>query len=193
MSEERQPDPKALYVEGTRILGPFDYDRFSAAIPRLKHRTIFKAYFWAGLRYVEGQRLHDNPEWYIPEREVIRLPKEAQKKHKQKLKVRYIPVKDQLAEVIEYFLDGQRPPTLQAWDKNLKSWAVKADMNPYGFNARMTRKSVESWMLTAGIPEYEVYQRQGHDPLTSMRHYQGLAFTKEEKGEIKRRLVGWTE
>ncbi len=26
MSEERQPDPKALYVEGTRILGPFDYD-----------------------------------------------------------------------------------------------------------------------------------------------------------------------
>ena len=55
MSEERQPDTKALYVE--------------------------------------GQRLHDNPEWYIPEREVINLPKEAQRKHKQKLKVRYIPVR----------------------------------------------------------------------------------------------------
>jgi len=33
MSEERQPDTKALYVEGTKILGPFDYDKFSAAIP----------------------------------------------------------------------------------------------------------------------------------------------------------------
>ncbi|AKB26292.1 hypothetical protein MSMTP_2823 [Methanosarcina sp. MTP4] len=48
-------------------------------------------------------------------------------------------------------------------------------------------------MLMAGIPEYEVYQRQGHDPLTSMRHYQGLAFTKEEKEEIQRRLAGWME
>jgi len=66
-------------------------------------------------------------------------------------------------------------------------------MNPYGFNARITRKSVESWMLTADIPEYEVYQRQGHDPITSMRHYQGLAFTKEEKVEIKRMLAGWTD
>jgi len=37
-------------------------------------------------------------------------------------------------------------------------------MNPHGFNAGMTRKSVDSRMLMAGIPEYEVYQRQARSP-----------------------------
>jgi hypothetical protein len=31
------------------------------------------------------------------------------------------------------------------------------------------RKTIESWMLKAGIPEIEIYSRQGHDPITSLR------------------------
>ncbi len=47
-------------------------------------------------------------------------------------------------------------------------------------------------MLTAGIPEYEVYQRQGQVPL-SMWHYQVLVLTKGKKAKIKRRLAEWTD
>jgi hypothetical protein len=32
-------------------------------------------------------------------------------------------------------------------------------------------------MLKAGIPEIEIYSRQGHDPITSLRYYQSLSFT----------------
>jgi hypothetical protein len=36
------------------------------------------------MRYVELQRLYDNPQWYYKERNQIILPKEAQLKVKQK-------------------------------------------------------------------------------------------------------------
>jgi len=193
MKRELTPDPKAVYVEGSRILGPFELDKFISAIPKLTHRTMFKFFLWSGVRYIEGQRIHDHPEYYIQERQTIHLPKEAQKKVKQKIKVRYIPVKGVLADTIDYFFEGKRPPTVQAWDKNLKAWAEKAGFNPYGFNSRMTRKIKESYFLTAGVPEIKVYLMQGHDPVTSLRHYQGLAFTREEEGEIKRRVAPWIE
>jgi len=44
-------------------------------------------------------------------------------------------------------------------------------------------------MLKSGIPEIEIYSRQGHDSLTSMRHYQGLAFSDEEVRDIQKILT----
>jgi hypothetical protein len=46
-------------------------------------------------------------------------------------------------------------------------------------------------MLKAGINEYEIYSRQGHDPVTSLRHYQSLSFTDYEMRDIKKRLLEW--
>ena len=193
MKTDLSPDPKAMYVQGSRLLGPFELDKFISAIPKLKHRTIFNFYLWSGVRYIEGQRIHDNPGYYVQERQTRHLPKEAQKKEKQKIKNRYIPVKGVLTDTIDYYLEGSRPPSVQSWDRNLKVWAEKAGFNPYGFNARMTRKIKESYLLTAGVPEIKVYLMQGHDPITSLRHYQGLAFTREEEAEIKRRVSPWME
>ena len=50
-----------------------------------KFRPIFEVNTITGLRYVELQRLHDHEKWYYTERNQIILPKEAQKKVKQKL------------------------------------------------------------------------------------------------------------
>jgi hypothetical protein len=44
-------------------------------------------------------------------------------------------------------------------------------------------------MLKAGIPEIEIYSRQGHDPITSLRHYQSLSFTDYEMRDIERGLL----
>jgi hypothetical protein len=44
-------------------------------------------------------------------------------------------------------------------------------------------------MLKSGIPEIEIYSRQYHDPITSLKHYQSLPFTDYELRDIKKRLI----
>ena len=46
-------------------------------------------------------------------------------------------------------------------------------------------------MIAAGIIESAVCLRQGHDNLTSMRHYQGLLFSDAELRDIKKKLTAW--
>jgi hypothetical protein len=46
-------------------------------------------------------------------------------------------------------------------------------------------------MIAAGVVESTVCLRQGHDSLTSMRHYQGLAFSDDEIRDIKKQLTAW--
>jgi hypothetical protein len=65
------------------------YDKFITAIPE-SMKAIFDINTITGLRYIELQRLYDNPAWYYKERNQIILPREAQKKEKQKLPKRTI-------------------------------------------------------------------------------------------------------
>ncbi len=75
------------------------------------------------------------------------------------------------------------------WE-NLKRWSEAAEIEPV-VNPKTPRKTIESWMLRAGIPEIEIYSRAGHDPITSLRHYQSLSFTDYELRDIKKRLIEW--
>ena len=76
-------------ADGTKILTVEKYDRFITAIPE-SMKAIFEINTITGLRYIELQRLHENPQWYYKEINQIILPKEAQKKEKQKLPKRTI-------------------------------------------------------------------------------------------------------
>jgi len=180
-----------MYVTGVRILSPSDFDKLLAGIPKKDHKTIFEVLFWTGMRYVEMQRFHDHPEWIMKERNAIHLPEEAQRKGKRTQKERYIPIAPQLKSLLPYFHDGIKPPSRQMWGNDMKRWAKYSGLNPYGMSAKTTRKTIESWMLVSGMPEYKVYLRAGHDPATSLKHYQGLVFTAPEIAEIKTRLAGW--
>ncbi|MBI9010418.1 MAG: site-specific integrase [Tenericutes bacterium] len=178
-----------IFVKGVRVLGPFDYDRIVANIEKDYLQDIFEVCFWSGMRYVEVQRLYDHPEWIMKERRTVHLPAEAQRKAKRTQLERYIyPIPPQLESVLRYFFKGKNPPSQQSWNNNLKRWCEKSGISSRGVSSKSTRKSIESWMISAGIPLNEVCLRQGHDSLTSMRHYQGLPFTPVEKEEIKRRL-----
>jgi hypothetical protein len=46
-------------------------------------------------------------------------------------------------------------------------------------------------MIKAGILESTVCLGQGHDSLTSTRHFQGLAFSEEETRDINNQLTAW--
>lgn len=176
--------------DGTKILTVEEFDRFRQVIPEAR-RAIFEVNAITGLRYVELQRLYDNPIWYNKIRNQIILPKEAQKKVKQKLVKRTI---DKLPSAFPYifkqFLEGPKPPEQSSWNRDLERWSRKAGIMPK-VGPKTPRKTIESWMLKAGIPEIEIYSRQGHDPITSLRHYQSLSFTAYELKDIKKRLQEW--
>ncbi|RPJ73286.1 MAG: site-specific integrase [Alphaproteobacteria bacterium] len=176
--------------DGTKVLTVEEYDRFVKAIPA-KFKPIFEVSTITGLRYIELQRLHRNPLWYFQDRNQIILPKEAQKKVKQNAPKRTI---DKLPATFPYliraFLEGRRPPERTTWWDNLSRWSEKAKIEPK-VGPKTPRKTIESWMLKAGIPEIEIYSRQGHDPVTSLRHYQSLSFTDYEMREIEKRLTEW--
>ena len=176
--------------DGTKVLTVEEYDRLRAAIHK-NAKALFEVDVITGLRYVELQRLYENPSWYIESRNQIILPKEAQKKVKQKLVKRTI---DKLPSTFSYvfnqFLESSKPPERSSWNRDLARWSVKAGINPKVGN-KTPRKTIESWMLKCGIPEIEIYSRQGHDPITSLRHYQSLSFTDYELRDIKKRLTEW--
>lgn len=182
----------SILVKKVRILTPDDYDKILAEIDKPYQRRRFLVLFWSGMRYAEFERFHNNPEWYIQSRNTIHLPEYAQRKVKRKQRDRYIhPLPELLQEIIVQFHKDPKPPTIQGWNQALKRWSKNAGLNPYGMSAKTTRKSIESWMIAAGVPENIVYLRQGHDRITSLQHYQGLPFTPTERAEIKRRLAGW--
>src|SRR5664280_953434 len=100
-------------------------------------------------------------------------------------------IKKTLSYLLKDFWQARRPPLESTWNKNLQRWAQDAGLNPYGLSAKTTRKTIESWCVAAGIIESSVCLRQAHDSLTSMRHYQGLAFSEDEMRDIKKQLTSW--
>lgn len=177
-------------ADGTKVLNVEEYDKYLQAISK-RYRTMFEVNVITGLRYVEMQRLYDNPKWYSELRNQIILPPEAQKKVKQKLVKRTV---DRLPTTFRYifqdFVNGPRPPDRTAWNRDLARWSEKAGIEPK-VGPKTPRKTIESWMLKSGIPEIEIYSRQGHDPITSLQHYQSLSFTDYEQRDINKRLTEW--
>jgi len=189
---EKDNEALHLYVRGIRILTPQEYANLRDVIPNDRHKTILEVLLVTGMRYAEMLRLYEHKEWYNEKRNIIHLPEEAQKKHKRRQLERTIhPLPAMFCHVLKSFWQGKRPPLEATWNKNLQRWAQKAGISPYGMSAKTTRKTIESWMISGGIIESTVCLRQGHDSLTSMRHYQGLAFSDDEVRMIKKQLTAW--
>ena len=189
---ERDPEVLHLYVKDIRILTSKEYEALKTAIPKEAHKTILDILLITGMRYIEVLRLYDHKEWYNEKRNLIHLPESAQKKQKRRQLERTIhPLPSMFSDLLRDFWQANRPPQETTWNKNLQRWAVAAGINPYGLSVKTTRKTLESWMITAGIIESAVCLRQGHDSLTSMRHYQGLVFSDDELLDIKKKLTAW--
>lgn len=180
------------YVKEIRILTPTEYQKLRAAIPKERHRVLLDVLLITGMRYVEVQRLWAHREWYIECENMIHLPDEAQKKVKRRQIERTItPLPSMFNYILKDFFEAQKPPAETNWNKDLRKWAVMAGIHPYGLSAKTTRKTIESWCIKAGMLESTVCLRQGHDSLTSMKHYQGLAFNDNENNDIKKQLTSW--
>ncbi|WP_407347439.1 hypothetical protein V7O61_03330 [Methanolobus sp. WCC1] len=81
-----------------------------------------------------------------------------------------------MENVLDYFFGNKKPPSRSAWNENLLRWAERSELNPLGLSSKTTRKSIESWLITADIPLNVICLRQWYDSLISLLHYQGLPF-----------------
>lgn len=174
-----------------RILVPQDVDALVNVITKDHLRTLFAICFWTGMRYVEVRRLYQHKEWIMEGRRQIKLDREAQQKPRRLAPERYVPIPPQIEGELKYFFKNQRPPSPQNWNNDLTRFAERAGLGTEGILPKMTRASIESWMFAAGLPESWICLRQGHDKLTSLKHYQGIPFVESEVLEIKQRIAGW--
>lgn len=189
---KKDPDNLHLYVKDVRILTPKEYESLKSVIPTDRHKTCFDILLITEMRYEEFLRLYDHKEWYNEKRNIIHLPEEAQLKHKRKQIERTIhPLPYGFNYLMKAFWNGRKPPLEATWNQNIQRWAKIAGLNPYGMSVKTTRKTLESWQIAAGIPESTVCLRAGHDSVTSMQHYQGLAFSDDERRDIKKQLTEW--
>jgi len=181
-----------LYVKDVRILTPKEYEALKAAIPSERHKTMFEILLITGLRYEEFLRLYNNRVWYNETRNIIHLPEEAQLKSKRAQRERTVhPLPFGFSYFMRAFWAGTKPPLEATWNKNMQRWAITAGLNPYGMSVKTTRKTIESWQIAAGIAESTVCLRAGHNSVTSMNHYQGLAFSEDELRDIRKKLTEW--
>lgn len=189
----RDPAMRHLYTAGEiRVLTVEEYKKLENAIPKDDYKIILKVLLVTGMRYIEVQRLYDNPIWYNKQRNIIHLDSNGQKKHERTQKERTIqPLPAMFSDTMKLFFSGCRPPEQTSWNRDLQRWCRIAGIHPYGISAKSSRKTLESWMISAGIEVTTTCLRQGHDSITSMLHYQGLAFSDSEIRDIKDQLTLW--
>ena len=193
----------ALTCNGSRVLTPDEVDRIRKVISKPSSRALFDLLLYTGLRLSEVKQLMDNPQLFDQERRTITI---RSGKAKATQRSRNVTLSENGIEAVKaYLLNPTAPNSPTAWQMNLIRWSRQAHLqvitgvapdsggsNPYGITVRTSRKSWESWLLTA-FPDRAVYiaLSQGHTESTALRHYLNLSFTQAEKDTILKEVRGW--
>lgn len=151
------------------------------------------------MRYVELQRLHDNPSWFSRDSEArgfVYLPSEASKKAMGVTKTgkrrprsqlnRWVMLNRKGLEAVPNFIVGRQLPTWEMWAIWMRDWAVKAGLDPIGLGPKTTRKTWESWLAFYYGQNrlLEIVQSQGHTTGTSLHHYLSMPFLPKDREEM---------
>lgn len=195
---------KALESNGSRILTPCEADAIRSQIEKPSLRVLWDLLLYTGMRLAEVKQLRDNPDIFDQERRTLTI---KSGKEKAKYGKRNVCLSDKGIEAVWKYLENPTVPSSpHVWQMNLIRWATRSRLaeipgqaaisptNPTGITARTTRKSWESWLLTA-YPDKIVYitLSQGHTESTALRHYMNLSFTRDEKQSILSEVTGWGE
>ncbi len=154
---------------------------------KLEDKTNFDMCLLLGARYDECRRIQKHPEWYdgnfvhIEEYKVKRVTPR-----------RFIRLSSKGKNTIDYFFANKKLPSVQAWDMRLKRYALLAGLGDDGVTARSLRKTYESWLvITYPHATAIIYGSQGHNELTSLKHYTNMPFTNDEIKEMKEWVDGY--
>jgi integrase len=155
------------------------------------------------MRGEEFWRFIKHPEWFDYDRMCINLPSSATLKLTTggiKQKGRTILLSALGVRVVRDVLDSVRAGKIKkisnrGWNDDITRAARRAGFQ-YDENCKiipkLTRKTYISWLM-AVIPDdgLRITASSGHDSTTMLKHYINLAFSPEERNEIKMHIQGW--
>ncbi len=194
----------ALICNGQRVLTPDEVTGIRGVITKPSGRALFDLMLYTGLRLSEVRQMVDNPAIFDEKRKMITI---TSSKKEARQKTRNVHLCDNGIMAVKAFLNLKEkkiPSSPSAWQINLIRWCRSARIEPlpgkdprdtsniFGITVRTTRKTLESWLLTA-YPERSVYVAlsQGHTVLVQLQHYLNLSYTGEEREEIREQVSGW--
>lgn len=199
-TQNQEKQAMGLVVGDTRVLTPKDYNKVRDGFKKQEHKLIFDGLIYTCMRVEEFWRFIGHPEWFDYDRMCINLPPGATLKVKVKQKGRTILLSALGVRVVRDLLDAVRAGKIKeisnrGWNDDISRAARRA-----GFQhdpnckivPKMTRKTYISWLM-AVIPDdgLRITASSGHDSSTMIRHYLNLAFTDQERNEIKMHIQGW--
>jgi len=191
----------ALTCNSSRLLVPDEANKIRDRIEKPSLRALYDLLLYTGLRLVEVKQLAENPAIFDPDRRTITI--KSGKTRASQLS-RNVCLSDKgLEAVVEYLKNPTVPTSPHVWQDNLIRWSRRAGLpdlpgregsaNPTGITVRTTRKSWESWLLSA-YPDkvINITLSQGHTETTALRHYFNISFTPAERAAIKDETRGWS-
>src|SRR5207244_9220126 len=113
--------PKPIIKGDVRVLRPMEYEQLWKGARSQENQTRLDALRLTGLRYVEAQRLQENPDWL--DKRFIHLPEGAQRKVRRQQRERWVRLSTRGAAILPYFFKTKPLPTWSGWTDNLKRWA----------------------------------------------------------------------
>lgn len=191
----------ALTCNGSRVLTPGEATSIRRVISKPSNRALFDLMLYTGLRLEEVRQLIEHPEIFDEERRLLVI---KSGKAKASQKSRNVILSDKGVEAVRAFLQAPKmPASSSAWQTNLIRWSKIAGLSPlpgrseeggnvYGITVRTSRKSLESWLLTA-YPDRAAWiaLSQGHTETTALGHYLNVSFTDQERSDILGEVRGW--
>lgn len=171
-----------------RILRPCEYTQLREGAVKINNKTKLDTGLLTGLRYVELIELQKKPSWL--DDSFVHIPEE--KKVKRKQNDRWVRLNPRARTQVEHFFDVGKMPSRTAWNKNLKLWARRGNLNDIGICAKTLRKTLESWLNFYYPAQLQaICLSMGHTSITAIQHYTNLPFTGRDKEEMKVWIEGW--
>lgn len=180
-----------IIKSGVRILRPSEL-LILRKVLKPEQQILVDSLLLTGMRYEELLRFREHEEWL--DSNSIHLPEWAQRKVKRRQLERWIRLSIRgKATVPNLFL--VRVPTRSAFDHSLKRWVWRAysrlQLDPTKISAKTFGKTWDSWLMSYFDKAEYVYLSQGHNQMTSLRHYLGIPFTDEDRLGMRDWVEGW--
>ncbi|MDA8055735.1 MAG: hypothetical protein M0Z77_08850 [Thermoplasmatales archaeon] len=180
-----------IIKSGVRILRPSEYETLRKVL-KPQQQILVDSLLLTGMRYEEILRFREHEEWM--DGNSIHLPEWAQKKVKRRQLERWIRLSIRGKAVIpNLFLISV--PQRSSFDHSLRRWVLRTfksyNLDPAKISAKTFRKTWDSWLMAYYDKAEYIYLSQGHNQMTSLRHYLGIPFTEEDKLGMRDWVEGW--